>query len=125
MSVADVAYTCQPKSGNIIIGIAGKPNDNYSQRVDYPDLALKASQMIEILPWLGEVNFLRSFSGITEYTPDGAPYIGQVPGVSGYYTACGFDGQGFCVGPKAGQVIAQVIEGNEPDISLGAFQVID
>lgn len=123
MSVADVAYILQPKSGNIIIGIAGKPNDNYSQRVDYPDLALKASQMIEILPWLGEVNFLRAFSGITEYTPDGEPYIGQVPGVSGYYTACGFDGQGFCVGPKAGQVIAEVIEGNEPDISLAPFKV--
>lgn len=123
MSVAGVAYILQPKSGNIIIGIAGKPNDNFSQRVDFPDIALKASQMIEVLPWLGDVNFLRSFSGITEYTPDGEPYIGQVPGVSGFFTACGFDGQGFCVGPKAGQAVAELIVGNEPDVSLAPFKV--
>ncbi len=123
LSVAGVAYILQPKSGNIIIGISGKPNDSFSQRVDYPDITLKAKQMIEVLPWLGEVNFLRSFSGITEYTPDDEPYIGQIPGVSGFYTASGFSGQGFCVGPKAGQIMAELISGNEPDVSLAPFKV--
>ncbi|MBN1535356.1 MAG: FAD-binding oxidoreductase [Anaerolineales bacterium] len=61
--------------------------------------------------------------GITEYTPDGEPYIGQVPGVTGYYTACGFDGQGFCVGPKAGQIVGELIDGNESDVSLAPFKV--
>ncbi len=122
MSVVEKAYILQPKSGNIIIGISGKPNDSFSQRVDYPDITLKARQMIEVLPWLGEVSFLRSFSGITEYTPDGEPYIGQIPGVSGFFTASGFHGQGFCVGPKAGEIIADLIVGNESSVSLEPFK---
>lgn len=122
LSVVNKAYILQPTSGNIIIGISGKPNETFSQRVDYPDIALKASQMIEVLPWLGEVNFLRSFAGITEYTPDGEPYIGQVPGVSGYYIAAGFHGQGFCVGPKTGEIIAELISGNESSVSLEPFK---
>jgi sarcosine oxidase subunit beta len=122
MSAADIAYILQPKSGNIIIGISGKPNETFSQRVDYEDITLKAKQMIEVLPWLGEVNFLRSFAGITEYTPDGEPYIGSIPGVTGFYTAAGFHGQGFCVGPKVGQIMAELIVGNEPDVSLAPFK---
>ena len=78
--------------------------------------------MIELLPWLSEVAFLRSFSGITEYTPDGEPYIGAIPGVSGYFTACGFHGQGFCVGPMTGKTMAELVTGGEPAVSLAPFK---
>jgi sarcosine oxidase subunit beta len=115
-------YILQPRSGNIIIGLERKPNDNYCRGVDFADLALKASDMIELLPWLGEVAFLRSFSGITEYTPDGEPYIGAIPGLSGYYTACGFHGQGFCVGPMTGKIMAELVTGGEPAVSLAPFK---
>jgi sarcosine oxidase subunit beta len=115
-------YILQPRSGNIVIGLERKPNDTCSRRVDFADLALKARDMVELLPWLGEVNFLRSFSGITEYTPDGEPYIGAIPGVSGYFTACGFHGQGFCVGPMTGKIMAELVTGREPVVSLAPFK---
>lgn len=115
-------YILQPRSGNIIIGLERKPNDSYCRQVDFADLALKARDMIELLPWLGEVAFLRSFSGITEYTPDGEPYIGAIPGLSNYYTVCGFHGQGFCVGPMAGKTMAELVTGGEPAISLAPFK---
>jgi sarcosine oxidase subunit beta len=91
----EAGYILQTKSGNLVIGISGKPNDSYSQRVDFADITLRSRQMIECLPWLSEVTFLRSLSGITEYTPDREPYIGAIPGVTGFYTASGFHGQVF------------------------------
>ncbi len=115
-------YILQPRSGNIIIGLEQQPNDSYSRRVDYAEIAEKARDMIELLPWLSEVAFLRSFSGITEYTPDGEPYIGAIPGVSGYFTACGFHGQGFCVGPMTGKTMAELVTGGEPAVSLAPFK---
>lgn len=115
-------YILQPKSGNLIIGLEEKTNEAFSTQVDYPDLAIKASEMIQLLPWLGEVAFLRAFSGITEYTPDKEPYIGAIPGVSGYYVACGFSGQGFCLGPIVGKVISELVTGREPSVSLEPFK---
>lgn len=115
-------YILQPKAGNIVIGLEDKPNDEFNTRVDYEDLAIKARDMIQMLPWLGEVSFLRAFSGITEYTPDREPYIGVLPGVSGFYTASGFSGQGFCLGPVVGKILAELITGGEASVSLSSFR---
>lgn len=122
-SFAKVGYILQTKTGNIILGIEGKPNDAFRKHVDYADLALKSRQLIEILPWLGEVACLRSFAGITEYTPDGEPYVGAVPNVPGLFIAAGFNGQGFCVAPMVGKVMAELIAGEEPSLSLQPFRV--
>ena len=115
-------YILQPKSGNIILGLEEKTNEAFSTQVDYAELAIKARDMIQLLPWLGDVAFLRAFSGITEYTPDKEPYIGVMPGVSGYYVACGFSGQGFCLGPMVGKIISELVTGREPSVSLEPFK---
>ena len=112
-SFEPVGYIVQTRSGNIILGISGKPNDDFRRGVDYPDITKKARQFIDVIPWLEDVNCLRSFSGITEYTPDGEPYIGKIPGVQQYYTISGFAAQGFCVGPMAGKLMAELVCGDE------------
>lgn len=115
-------YILQPKAGNIVIGLEDKPNDEFNTRVDFKDLAVRAREMIQVLTWLGDVSFLRAFSGITEYTPDREPYIGAFPGVSGFYTASGFSGQGFCLGPIVGKTMSELVTGREPSVSLSSFK---
>jgi sarcosine oxidase, subunit beta len=114
-------YILQPKSGNIVIGLEEKTNESYSTRVDYDDLASRARNMIQVLPWLEQVAFLRAFSGITEYTPDKEPYIGTMPGVSNFLTASGFSGQGFCLGPAVGKIMCELVTGRETGVSLAPF----
>ncbi len=121
-SFAKIGYILQTKSGNIIIGIEGKPNDKFSKAVDYADIALKSRQIVDILPWMGDISFIRTFAGITEYTPDDEPYIGEILGIPGFFTASGFNGQGFCVGPIVGKVMAELIDGEEPSVSLDPFK---
>jgi sarcosine oxidase subunit beta len=99
-----------------------KTNDEFDTRVELKELTARAREMIQVLPWLRDVNFLRAFSGITEITPDREPYIGVLPGVSGFYTASGFSGQGFCLGPMVGKIMAELVTGREPSVSLSSFK---
>ncbi|MCU0484745.1 MAG: FAD-binding oxidoreductase [Anaerolineales bacterium] len=115
-------YALQPKSGNLIIGLEPAKNEAYDHRVEQADIAEKARDMMDILPWLEEVTFLRSFSGVTEYTPDKEPYIGAIPGCPGMFTAAGFSGQGFCLGPMVGKVMAELVTGGEAGVSLAPFR---
>ncbi len=116
-------YFVPTHAGNMVLGISGVPNKyGYSTRVEYSDITAKAAQMLEILPWLSQVSVIRTMSGITEYTPDGEPYIGAVPGTRGFFTAVGFHGQGFCLGPIVGKILADLITGKESSISLATFK---
>ena len=115
-------YMRQAVACNIIFGIGGLPNETYQQHVDFPSLQQYAKNMCEVLPWLKDVALVRTFAGITEYTPDAEPYIGPVPGVGGLFVAAGFHGQGFCIGPMAAKILAELIDGRESPVSLAPFQ---
>ncbi len=122
-AIQDTGYFLQTKTGNVILGISSKPTNGYGLRVDYQDMARKAALLSEALAWLKDLNLIRTMSGITEFTPDREPYIGAVPGASGLFTAAGFSGEGFCVGPMVGKIMAELATGGEAPISLAPFRV--
>jgi sarcosine oxidase subunit beta len=122
LTIMGKAYLRQAVAGNIIIGVGGLANDRYEQYVDYPSLKQYAQLVCEALPWLKDATLIRAFAGITEYTPDEEPYIGAVPGAAGLFVAAGFHGQGFCVGPMAGKIIADLICGRASPVSLAPFR---
>jgi len=114
----------QTKSGNFAIGTGRplKPIITYKKGVNFTSISRGAHRIVEVLPWLANVSFLRSFSGTTEVTPDQEPYIGPIPGIAGYYTICGSSGQGFCLGPIVGKVISELASGRVPGVSLAQFK---
>jgi sarcosine oxidase subunit beta len=122
LTIMGSIYLRQVVAGNIIIGLGGLANDTYEQFVDYHSLRQYAQLVCEALPWLEDARLIRAFAGITEYTPDGEPYIGAVPDVAGLFVAAGFHGQGFCVGPMAGKIIADLICGHSSPVSLMPFR---
>lgn len=122
LTISGRAYLRQTVSGNIVIGVSGLANDNYEQFVDYPSIREYAQVVCEALPWLRDAALIRTFAGITEYTPDEEPYIGAVPGAEGLFVAAGFHGQGFCVGPMAGKIIADLICGRDSPVALTPFR---
>ena len=122
VTISGLGYMRPTHSNNLLIGSAGTRNDQYQCQVDYHSAAIQVRRLCNLLPWLKEVSIIRAFSGITEYTPDSEPYIGAVPGVSGLYVAAGFAGEGFCPGPLTGKILAEMISGIEPRISLEPFR---
>jgi sarcosine oxidase subunit beta len=122
VTISGLGYMRPTHSNNLVIGSAGARNDLYQYHVDYKSVAIQIRRLCNLLPWLKDITIIRAFSGITEYTPDSEPYIGAVPGVNGLYVAAGFAGEGFCPGPLTGKILAELINGTEPGVSLEPFR---
>lgn len=63
------------------------------------------------------------WAGLYDVTPDWQPVIDRVPGVEGFYCACGFSGHGFKIGPAVGRAVAElVLDGRCSSYDLGIFR---
>jgi sarcosine oxidase, subunit beta len=122
VTISGVGYMRPTRASNLVIGSAGARNDQYSYLLDHDPAAILAKRLCQVLPWMKTITMIRAFAGITEYTPDSQPYIGAVPGAPGLYMAAGFSGEGFCVGPITGKILAEMIAGNAPLVSLEPFR---
>jgi sarcosine oxidase subunit beta len=66
---------------------------------------------VELLPVVGEQQIARSWCGLEAQSIDDIPFIGQVPGLSGFTVAVGFSGHGFALAPAIGRCVADQING--------------
>lgn len=74
------------------------------------------------LPSMGEIEFVECWAGMIDTTPDVVPVMDAVPSLPGYYLASGFSGHGFGIGPAAGRVMADLIQGNPVGHDLSRFR---
>ncbi len=69
-------------------------------------------------PILQDVGIQLFFNGPESFTPDAKFYMGDVPGLSNYFVACGFNSVGFLTGPGAGKALADWIVDGHPPMDL-------
>lgn len=62
----------------------------------------------------------QEWMGFRPSTPDSVPLIGQL-GTSGIYTGFGHQHVGLTAGPKTGRLIAQLINGDTPNIDMSPY----
>ena len=74
------------------------------------------------LPSLSDIAFEESWAGMIDTTPDFVPVMDEVPGNRGFYIATGFSGHGFGIGPGAGRVMADMVQGRAPAHDLDRFR---
>ena len=68
-----------------------------------------ARKVCAILPAFKIIKFMRVFSGLRPYTPDGLPILGPVVGLDGFFMAAGHEGDGIALAPVTGELIADLI----------------
>lgn len=122
VSMRGQGYMRPTLSNNLVLGTSGARNDDYLRHIDYEKVKIQSERMCKLFSWLGDVHILRAFAGITEYTPDGDPYIGTIPGIQGFLVAAAFHGQGFCLSPMVGKILADLITGKESEVDLQYFR---
>jgi glycine/D-amino acid oxidase-like deaminating enzyme len=66
---------------------------------------------LELLPVVGEQHIARSWCGLEAQSIDDIPFIGQIPGMSGFTVAVGFSGHGFALSPAVGRSVADQLHG--------------
>ncbi|GGZ31140.1 NAD(P)/FAD-dependent oxidoreductase [Asticcacaulis endophyticus] len=109
----ETVYFRQIPRGNIIIGGSTRAASYPDIRRAYVKPENTLTQLREIrrlVPALGRLNIIRTWSGIEGYMPDSLPAMGPSGTTSGLYYAFGFSGSGFQVGPAVGDVMAELID---------------
>ena len=74
------------------------------------------------LPSLSGLAFEESWAGMIDTMPDFVPVMDEAPGRRGFYIATGFSGHGFGIGPGAGRVMAEMVQGRAPAHDLDRFR---
>lgn len=103
------AYAYQTDRGEVVIGGPVDPYPTYSHRATLNMLEELSVFILELLPCLRGVNFLRQWTGLCDMTPDYAPVMGKVDGLDGFILNCGWGTWGFKAAPIAGKCIAQLV----------------
>ena len=100
----------------------GEP-PGFSTHVDDAFLELIAAAAEVRAPAVLEAGIAHRWAGLYEVTPDHNALLGEVPSVSRFLYACGFSGHGFLQGPAVGEVMRDLVLGDEPFLDLAPLDV--
>jgi len=115
-------YVRQSAQGSVIFGSGvGHADRDLRRARPLAEVTMKAAaEAIAMVPQLGNVLLVRTWTGIEGRMPDGLPVVGESPNVSGLFHAFGFSGHGFQLGPAVGAVLCELsIDGHSPTSIAG------
>ncbi len=105
---AELFYLSQSDKGGMVFGGHIDGHNTYTQRGQF----FKAKEVMEcavnLMPFMSRLRLLRSWGGIQDMTPDGAPFICRTP-VQNLYLNGGWCYQGFKATPASGWTYAHTI----------------
>lgn len=118
-------YLRQIQRGNVILGggrgvvLSGGLRSRPLAATFHATLGLARA----LIPHLGLVSVIRSWTGVEGSMAGSLPVIGESPSRSGLFHAFGFSGHGFQLAPAVGETIAELIARGSTDIDLSPFAV--
>ncbi len=71
---------------------------------------------VPVLPVLSDLRFQITWVGSRPCTPDGLPIVGKIRGTENLYVAAGHCRLGATLSAATGRLVAEMVEGKEPDI---------
>jgi len=77
----------------------------------------------DVIPALAQARAVRSWTAMVNGTPDWRPIIGEAPGAPGFYL-CLFPWMGFSAGPMTARIVADLVLGQPPRLSLQGISVL-
>ena len=74
------------------------------------------------IPVFRDLAFIESWSGMIDAMPDAVPVIDAINSTEGLFVATGFSGHGFGIGPAAGKIMANLIQGENCGHDISRFR---
>lgn len=87
--------------------------DDYKQGTDRDVVTDFIARAAHRFPALMDGEIREGWSGLYTVTPDWHPIIDAVPGIEGLFCALGFSGHGFKLGPVVGEMVADLLTGEQ------------
>lgn len=97
--------------GKLSLGATHENDMGFDLTVDENLLNQMEGAALPCYPVLKDADIYGERVGIRAYTSDFSPFFGQVPALSGVYTASGLGSSGLTTGPIIGYHLAQIIQG--------------
>lgn len=118
----DSTFYFHREGAGVLFGM-GDPHEpsTFDQTVQWDFLERVTPVAARRLPALAEAPIAKAWAGLYEMTPDANPIIGPARDLDGFFLITGFSGHGFQHSPAAGRVLADVITGHDPGMSLAPF----
>ncbi|MBI5030094.1 MAG: FAD-dependent oxidoreductase [Chloroflexi bacterium] len=118
VGAADLFFR-QTKHGGVHFG-GGLIEQAENEATTSKNLQLAAEHLVRLVPFLENVNLVRTWGGLDPSTPDGIPIIDRLN--ENVLVASGFCGHGFALGPVIGRHLAEwVVSGDKPQ-AFDAFR---
>jgi len=116
----DDAYFVPRRDGRILIG-ATMENVGFerSNTVEALSELLVATQ--RLVPGLKDAQVEQQWMGFRPGSPDGLPFLGEVPAKKGLWVATGHYRNGVALAPITAKVMADWICGTQPSLNMDAF----
>jgi sarcosine oxidase subunit beta len=112
----------QTANGNILIG-STREFVGYDKRTTYEGIQTIASNILRVIPEIGNLHVIRAFAGLRPYTPDGLPILGEVETIKGFIMAAGHEGDGITLAPITGEMIAKLVATGSVPFPLEDFRL--
>ncbi len=130
----NLVYMREEVGGMLIGGFELEPREwamdgvpwDFTQKLLPPDWELFAPIMegaIRRVPMLEKADAVNLVHGPEAITPDSKPLLGPVPGVPGFWAACGLSHTGFGAGAAIGEIISEWIVNGEPPYDVTELNV--
>ena len=113
-----VALVYEPTGGNnFLLGSSRYFTDMDDVKVDIEVMKAIALRGIRFFPAMADVKVIRSYAGISAYTPDHMPIISDTV-VDGYYVATGHEGDGVGLSAITGVLMTQLLSGEVTEFDM-------
>ncbi len=89
---------------------------------DQKDIVALQDRFAARFAGLGRPEIKSSWAGMIDTMPDVVPIVDRAPMLDGLVIATGMSGHGFGIGPGMGQVVANMVQGKEPEFDLSRFR---
>jgi sarcosine oxidase subunit beta len=105
----------RPEHDRLIFGRSNPADLGFQEGMDWSWLEPTLEVGLARFPWLErfQLDQKASWWGYYEVTPDHNPILGRMPGVGGWFNACGFSGHGVQQAAMVGRLIAEEIADGE------------
>ncbi len=112
----------QTQKGNLLFG-STREFVGFDTSVTRDGIMEVLKNAVNIYPRLRDLHVIRTFAGLRPATPDGLPVLGHVGGPEGFIMAAGHEGDGICLAPVTGRMMAEYICGKDPGYDLELFSL--
>ena len=120
MVLAKGRYAIPRRDGHVLVGSTLEHAGFDKTPTDIALNSLKASAQ-ELLPALADAEVVGHWAGLRPGSPEGIPFIGEVPGHPGLWLNCGHYRNGLVLAPASCRLLADLMLGREPIIDPAPY----